>query len=153
MKFMKKQSGLTFIELMVVVGFIAVLSMVAYPSYQKYVLRLNRIEAKNTMDMIAQRLEQNFSVTRDFTRYYDPKQPEYREGFANSEENMLACLGYTTNPASSCQKDDTARKGKITQASKSSAVDIPQNKTVYKITLTYITKNDTYGPGDRKSVV
>lgn len=124
MKIIKKQLGFTFLELLVVVALIAILSMFSYPSYQKYVLRLNRIEVRNTMDMIAQRLEQNFSVTRDFTHYYDPAHPENRTGTEYKDpKDMMIALGY------------------------SQPQQVSENKPVYEITLNYITKDETYGPG------
>ena len=132
MKSIKKQLGVTFLELLTVVALIAVLSLFSYPSYQKYVLRLNRIEIRNTMEVIAQRLEQNFSVTRDFTHYYDPSQPENRTGTEYKDpKDLMIKLGYEVE----------------TVGTVSDAIAIPKNRPSYAITLKYIDKDETYGPG------
>lgn len=130
MKFVKKQLGVTFLELLTVVGIIAVISMMTYPSYQRYSMRVNRVEVRNAMDEIAQKLEQNFSITRNFKNYYDTKNPNDRAGTAKSEAEMLAAFGYD------------------------SPVRVPETRTLYEITLHYIetpkSDSDTdnkYGPG------
>jgi type IV pilus assembly protein PilE len=50
--------GFTLIEVMIVVTIIAILSAVAYPSYQKYVLRSNRADAQQLMMKIETRQKQ-----------------------------------------------------------------------------------------------
>ena len=125
MNFKKKQLGLSLLELMVALGMIAVLSSISYTTYQKYAIRANRIEVRNAMDMIAQRLEQNFSITRDFQYYYNPQKPSNRAGEKLDADKMMEQLGYSQPylvPNSASRKN-------------------------YEINLYYIDKDDTYGPG------
>jgi len=50
------KSGFTLIELMIVVATIAILAAIAYPSYQNYKIRTNRVEAQAELIFIAQRM-------------------------------------------------------------------------------------------------
>jgi type IV pilus assembly protein PilE len=53
--------GFTLIEVMIVVAIVAILSSVAYPSYQEYVRRGARAEARAAMLKMSQYQERNFS--------------------------------------------------------------------------------------------
>ncbi len=49
--------GFTLIELMITVAVVAILSAIAYPSYQEYVLRSRRVEAQSLLGEAAARQE------------------------------------------------------------------------------------------------
>lgn len=59
---MTMKKGFTLIELMMVVAIIGILSAIAYPSYQRYVLRANRVEAQAILTETAQLMERRFTT-------------------------------------------------------------------------------------------
>lgn len=59
-------SGFTLIEVMIVVGVIGLLAAIALPNYSAYVMRSHRAEAKNYLQALAQRLEQNYSLAGSY---------------------------------------------------------------------------------------
>ncbi|MBL0557116.1 type IVa pilus pseudopilin TppA [Aeromonas caviae] len=58
--------GFSLIELMIVVAVVAILSAIAYPSYQRYLLVSHRVEAKKMLLDAANRQETYFM---DFNQY------------------------------------------------------------------------------------
>ena len=71
------EKGFTLIELMIVVAVIAILSAIAYPSYQEYVMRSRRVEGQSLLNDAAARQErwraQNGSYMTDDTATGIPK--------------------------------------------------------------------------------
>jgi type IV pilus assembly protein PilE len=63
---MRKQHGFTLIELMVVVAIVAILTTVAYPSYQDYVTRGQLAEGTSTLADMRVRMEQYFQDNRTY---------------------------------------------------------------------------------------
>lgn len=59
---MKKQKGFTLIELMIVVSIIAVLAAIAYPSYQRYVVKSRRAAAAGCLQERAQNMERYYTT-------------------------------------------------------------------------------------------
>ena len=55
-------AGFTLIEVMIVVAMIGILTAIALPSYNAYVLRSHRAEARTALLTVAQRLEQNYTL-------------------------------------------------------------------------------------------
>lgn len=59
-------NGFTLIELMIVVAIIGILTAIAYPSYQQYVIRANRTAAQAEMMDIANRQQQFLLTNRSY---------------------------------------------------------------------------------------
>ncbi|MEP9321028.1 type IV pilin protein [Pseudomonas sp. LABIM340] len=57
----RRERGFTLIELMVTVAIVAILAAVAFPSYQRYVLRSHRVEAQAVLSEAAARQERYYS--------------------------------------------------------------------------------------------
>ena len=79
-----KQRGFTLIELMIVVAIIGVLAAIAYPSYQRYVIKTKRTDMMSELQNIAAQIERrklaqgsysaiSASVQSDFASAY-PRQ-------------------------------------------------------------------------------
>lgn len=60
------QKGFTLIELMITLAIVAILATIAYPAYNDYVIKSNRVEAKRTLLTAAQFLERNFSTQNTY---------------------------------------------------------------------------------------
>jgi type IV pilus assembly protein PilE len=55
-------TGFTLIELMIVVGIVAVLAAIAYPAYTQFIMQGNRTDATKTLQLAAQSMERCYST-------------------------------------------------------------------------------------------
>ena len=51
---MKINKGFTLLELLIVIAIIAIIVAIAIPNYTRYVVRAQRVEARNALQAIAQ---------------------------------------------------------------------------------------------------
>ena len=63
-----RTQGFTLIELLIVIAVIGILVAIALPSYNQYVIRSHRAEAKNMLMATAQRLEQNYTLSGSYAQ-------------------------------------------------------------------------------------
>ena len=63
---MRAQKGFTLIEVMIVVGIVAILSAIAIPSYSEYVRRARITEATSTLGTMRLKMEQYFQDNRTY---------------------------------------------------------------------------------------
>lgn len=61
-----RQQGFTLIEVMIVVTVLGILASIAYPSYQQYLARGYRTEARALISELAQQAEQLYSARGDY---------------------------------------------------------------------------------------
>lgn len=64
---MKKQTGFTLIELMIVVAVVAILAGIAWPSYQSQIRSSNRADAQGALMGLAQAMERHFTETGSYS--------------------------------------------------------------------------------------
>jgi type IV pilus assembly protein PilE len=88
---MKKASGFTLIELMVVVAIIGILAAVGIPQYRDYVVRAKLAEAYSTLSTLRTQAEQYFQDNRTYIGFPCPA--------AGSEPTGSKYFNYTCNPA------------------------------------------------------
>ena len=64
---MKKQSGITLIELMIVVSILAIIVAIAYPAYTDQIRKTRRKDGMSALTTAAQVLERCYTTTNDYT--------------------------------------------------------------------------------------
>lgn len=62
----RRQAGFTLIEVMIAVAIVAILTMVAYPSYRDYLVRGQLADATNGLAVMRMQMERHFQDNRSF---------------------------------------------------------------------------------------
>ncbi len=91
---MPKQKGFTLIELMIAVVVVAILAMIAYPSYQDYIVRSQLAEARTALADMRVRMEQYFQDNRTYVGAEVPN-----PGPCFPPVGLTPRFTYTCNPA------------------------------------------------------
>lgn len=65
-KMLKKESGFTLIEIMIVIVIVAILVSIAVPSYQEYVAKSKRSDAQGALYGLASALERAFTENNNY---------------------------------------------------------------------------------------
>lgn len=91
--------GFTLIEIMIVVAIIAVLSAIALPAYQSYVLKSRRADAKNAVLDMAARQERYFSINNKYSSIAADLGYSALPVDVNSSGNSFYSLNVTANAA------------------------------------------------------
>ena len=68
---MKRNKGFSLLEMLIVVEIMAIIAAIAIPSYTRYVVRAQRVEARNALLSVAQLIDQNYRITRDYRKLAD----------------------------------------------------------------------------------
>lgn len=89
---MKKSSGFTLIELMVVVAIVGILAAVGIPQYRDYVLRGKLAEAYTNLSTLRTQMEQSFQDNRTYIGFPCPVA-------GGSQPTGSKYFTYTCNPA------------------------------------------------------
>jgi type IV pilus assembly protein PilE len=89
----QQQSGVTLLELMIVVGIVGVLAGIAYPSYRAQVMRSYRTEARSALLQSAQKLERCFTRSQTYdncitTLPFLSEQGHYSINFVAADTNF-----------------------------------------------------------------
>lgn len=70
----KRYKGFTLLELMITVAILAIIASFAIPNYYQYALRSHRVEARQALQNISQRIDQNYRITRNYKIMSDGQQ-------------------------------------------------------------------------------
>lgn len=120
--------GFTLVEILIAVGIVGILTAIAYPSYQQYVLKSRRTDALSTMSQDQIILErcyaQNFAYNTACAAL--PSFPQTSpQGFYSISLSNLSATTYTLTavPLGTQLKDTTCANMSVNQANVKTATD------------------------------
>lgn len=89
----RSSRGFTLIEVMVVVGIIAILSAIAYPSYRDYIIRGHLVDATNGLATMRADMERHFQDNRTYATVPPFISPCLRNGGTQAGDFLITCNG------------------------------------------------------------
>lgn len=87
----RSSHGFTLIEIMVVVGIVAILSAIAYPSYRDYIVRGRLVDATNGLATMRADMERHFQDNRDYRTVGAIVSPCLRNGGTQAGDFLITC--------------------------------------------------------------
>ena len=87
----RSSHGFTLIEIMVVVGIVAILSAIAYPSYRDYIVRGRLVDATNGLATMRADMERHFQDNRDYRTVGAFVSPCLRNGGTQAGDFLITC--------------------------------------------------------------
>ncbi len=124
----KNYSGFTFIEMLVTLFILSILTLIAYPSYVAWILKANRADAMATLSRDQAILEQCYAQTFAYNGTC-PTLPTFpqasSQGFYSINLTNLTATTYTltATPTGSQVRDTTCATMSINQTSQKTAAD------------------------------
>jgi type IV pilus assembly protein PilE len=109
-----RSTGITLIELMIVVAIVGILAAIAYPSYRGYVMRSHRSDAKIALERLAQSLERCY--TTNVTYVGCPALATVTAGTATSDNGYYSIAFGAAPTATTFTLSATAVGGQLADA-------------------------------------
>lgn len=98
MNSLKKSSGITLMELMIVVAIVGILASIAYPSYQNHLVKTHRVNSTASLLELSQFMERYFSEVGNYTGAALPFTQSPNDG-SSAKYNIAFTGGVTTATA------------------------------------------------------
>lgn len=141
------EKGFTLIEMMIAVAIIGILAAIAYPSYQHYIQKGNRVEARNLLQSAAQRLEANFTVNRTY-KYLDQDHTQ-----VINDETLKTWVGESDNYTIGFADGPEAQSYKLQAVPKNSSIQKKDECKTFTIDHRNVkTAGDETDPRGEKSI-
>lgn len=123
-----QQTGFTLIEMMIVVAIIGVLAAIAYPSYQRYVIKTKRTDMMSEMQNIASEIESRKLAQGSYRAISTQIKADFATAYPRQGTQLY---DVTINPDPLAPPDNTlTNKWKITATPKSGQMADDGNLTL-----------------------
>ena len=126
-----QQQGFTLIEMMIVVAIIGILAAIAYPSYQRYIIKTKRTDMMSEMQNIASQIESRKLAQGSYSAISSAVKSDFAKAYPTQGRSLY---DVTINPSLLTPPNNTlTNKWTITAVPKSNA----QMKSDGTLTLNY----------------